>query len=170
MAENQDPTTGEEPGVINNMNTPKTYTEQDIQESFNAGVRKANSDWQKDEKFKEFLDWKKSNQSNNEKMTELQNSNNELVNKNKRLNTQVIVAESDVKKEFLKFVASEVMELTNEDVDTKTALAKFKKENPQYFGDVVVKKVQTSASLAGGGSGKQTTNDIMNNILRSRGE
>ena len=37
----------------------KTYTEQDIQNSFNAGRKKGNSDWQKDEKYKEFLDWKK---------------------------------------------------------------------------------------------------------------
>ena len=140
MTENQDPINGEKNEVTDNADTPKTYTEQEVQDSFNAGVRKANSDWQKDKQFKEFLDWKKSNQNESEKVTELQNTNNELSIQNKRLKTQVIVAESNVKKEFLKFVASEVMDLTNEEIDTKTALAKFKKENPQYFGDVVIKK------------------------------
>ena len=37
--------------------TTKMYTKEDLDNSFNAGVKKANSDWQKDEKFKEFQAW-----------------------------------------------------------------------------------------------------------------
>ena len=49
----------------------------------------------------------------------------------------------------------------------KTRLkAKYKKDNPQYFGETVVKKVQSSPAMAGG-TQPQTTNDIMNNLLRS---
>ena len=33
----------------------KTYTKEDIDNSFNAGVKKASTEWQKDEKYKEFL-------------------------------------------------------------------------------------------------------------------
>ena len=53
----------------------KTYTQQDIDNSFNAGVKKANSDWQKDEKYKEFLEWKKTNQNDSEKINELTTAN-----------------------------------------------------------------------------------------------
>ena len=149
--------------------TPKTYTEQDIQNSFNAGVKKANSEWQKDEKYKEFLNWKKSNQNDTEKMKELETNNTTLTNEVNYLKAQLEVASSNVKKEFMKFVTSEVMSLTNETTDIKTVLENYKKQNPHFFGEVVVKKVQSSPSLNGGEKGGQTTNDIMNNLLRNRG-
>ena len=73
---------------------------------------------------------------------------------------------SKVKSEFLKFVKNEVMSKVNDDTDFSTALEDYKKENPQYFGDTVVKKVQTSPSLNTGVGQSQSTNDIMNDILR----
>ena len=57
------------------------------------------------------------------------------------------------------------MSMVNETTDFDTALKNYKKENTQYFGEIVVKKVQTSPTLAGG-TKPQTTNDIMNNLLR----
>ncbi len=152
---------------VEQATTQKTYTEEDIQHSFNAGVKKANSDWQKDEKYKEFLNWKKTSQSDSEKMNELQTSNNALTQENNYLKASIKVAESDVKKEFSKFVTSEVIGLVNDTIDFDTALKNFKKENPQYFGETVVKKVQTSPTLNGGTTQPQTTNSIMNNFLRS---
>ena len=58
------------------------------------------------------------------------------------------------------------MSQVNDDIDFAKALENYKKDNPQYFGDTVVKKVQSSPSLNAGGPQPQTTNDIMNNILR----
>ena len=52
------------------------YTQEDIDNSFNAGVKKAKTDWQKDEKDKEFLEWKKSNQNDSEKIAELHKDKN----------------------------------------------------------------------------------------------
>ena len=146
--------------------TTKTYTEEDIQNSFNAGVKKANSDWQKDEKYKEFLNWKKTSQSDSEKMSELQTNYTNAMNENATLKAQLKIADSDVKKEFARFVTSEVMSLVNDTTDFDTALKNFKKDNPQYFGETVVKKVQSSPSLNNGGNQPQTTNNIMNDILR----
>ena len=54
------------------------------------------------------------------------------------------------------------MNLVNDTTDFEKALKDFKKENPQYFGEVVVKKVQSSPNLNGGASQGQTTNSIMN--------
>ena len=87
--------------------TTKTYTKEDLDNSFNAGVKKANSDWQKDEKYKEFLEWKKTSQSNSEKLAELQNDYTNVINENSLLKAQLKIADSDVKKEFARFVTSD---------------------------------------------------------------
>ena len=164
MEDNKDVQVTEE--KVEKETTQKTYTEQDIQNSFNAGVKKASSEWQKDGKYKEFLDWKKTNQNDSEKIVELQASNELLKKENDLLKATNKVAKSEVKPEFLKFVTSEVMSMVNETTDFDTALKNYKKENTQYFGETVVKKVQSSPTL-NGGTKETTTNDIMNNILRS---
>ena len=146
--------------------TQKTYTQEDIDNSFKAGVKKANSHWQKDEKYKEFLEWKKTNQNDSETINNLQNENNELQKEVKLLKATNKVAQSEVKPEFLKFVTNEVMGLTSDTVDFDTALKNYKKDNPHFFGEIVVKKVQSSPSLANGGNTNTSTNDIMNSILR----
>lgn len=167
MEDNKDTVNVEETKVEQPVKeeTTKTYTKEDLDNSFNAGVKKASSEWQKDEKYKEFLEWKKSNQNDSEKINELQNSVNLLTKENETLKATNKVANSDVKPEFLKFVTSEVMSLVNETTDFDTALKNYKKDNTQYFGEIVVKKVQTSPTLVGGAK-PQTTNDIVNNALR----
>lgn len=89
-----------------------------------------------------------------------------IANENKDLKAQVQMSNSNVKKEFSKFVTSEVMANVNDETDFATALENYKSDNPQYFGETVVKKVQTSPNL-NGGSQETTTNSIMNDILRS---
>ena len=157
-----------EPTNAGTQEPVKTYTKEDLDNSFNAGVRKASTDWQKDEKYKEFLEWKKTNQNDSEKIAELETSKANLSNELNQLKAQIKVNESDVKKEFSKFVTSEVLSLVNDTVDFETALKDYKKNNPQYFGEVIVKKVQTSPNLNGGASQPLTTNQIMNDILRSK--
>lgn len=89
-----------------------------------------------------------------------------VTNENKDLKAQLQMSDSNVKKEFMKFVTNEVSSKVNDETDFATALESYKKENPQYFGDTVVKKVQSSPTL-NGGSQPQTTNEIMNDVLRS---
>lgn len=93
-----------------------------------------------------------------------------ITNENKDLKAQIHLNGSNVKKEFSKFVSSEVYAKVDDKTDFATALESYKKENPQYFGETVVRKVQTSPNLNGGGPQPQTTNDIMNNILRGSKE
>lgn len=101
-------------------------------------------------------------EENNKSLENLQN----VTNENKDLKAQIQMKDSGVKKEFSKFVTSEVMSSVNDETDFETALKNYKDENPQYFGETVVKKVQTSPTLNNGGNHVETTNDIMNNILR----
>lgn len=92
-----------------------------------------------------------------------------LTSENKDLKAQIQLSGSNVKKEFEKFVTSEVNARTDDNTDFASALESYKKENPQYFGDTVIRKVQTSPNLAGGTPQAPTTNDIMNDILRNAG-
>ena len=157
--------------VVDNVvqeETTKTYTKEDLDNSFNAGVKKASTEWQKDEKYKEFLAWKKTSQSDSEKMAELQTNYTNAMNENTLLKAQLKIADSDVKKEFAKFVTSEVMGLVNDTTDFDAALKEFKKSSPQYFGETVVKKVQSSPSLNAGGNQPQTMNQVMNDFIRNR--
>lgn len=101
-------------------------------------------------------------ETNNKSLENLQS----LTNENKDLKAQLQMSDSNVKKEFMKFVTSEVNSKVNDDIDFATALENYKKENPQYFGETVVKKVQSSPTLTGGQK-ETSTNDIMNGILRS---
>ena len=101
-------------------------------------------------------------ETNNKSLEDLQT----ITNERNDLKAQIQMSDSNVKKEFSKFVRSEVMANVNDDNDFTKALENYKKENPQYFGETVVKKVQTSPGLNNGGNQPQTTNNIMNDILR----
>ena len=96
----------------------------------------------------------------------LTNTNASLTNEIKLLKAQIQVDNSNCKKEFSKFVTSEVMSLVNETNDFESALKDYKKNNPQYFGETVITKTQTAPSLNNGGTQPQTTSNIMNNLIR----
>lgn len=89
-----------------------------------------------------------------------------ITNENKDLKVQLQMNDSNVKKEFSKFVSSEILSKVDDKNDFASVLENYKKENPQYFGDSVVKKVQSSPTLTGGDVKPQSTNDIMNSLLR----
>ena len=164
MEDNKDVTQVTEEQVVEE--TTKTYTKEELDASFNAGFKKARNEWQKDDDYKAFQEWKKNKQNDSEKLSELQVANEKLTKENTLLKATNEVAKSDVKPEFLKFVTNEVMGLVDDTTDFETALKNYKKNNPQYFGEVVIKKVQTSPILNNGGNKGTTTNDIMNTILR----
>ncbi len=119
-------------------------------------------DQEKQNYEKKIQDYESKRKDNEETLKNLQS----LTNENKDLRNQISMNGSNVKKEFMKFVTNEVSSQVNDETDFATALETYKKENPQYFGETVVKKVQSSPVL-NGGEKQTTTNDIMNDILRS---
>ena len=104
--------------------------------------------------------------SSGDMATKLQNLET-LTNENKDLKAQLQMGDSNVKKEFSKFVRTEIMSKVDDKNDFESVLKEYKKENPQYFGDTVIKKVQSSPNLNGGEPQAPTTNSSMNDILRS---
>lgn len=89
-----------------------------------------------------------------------------ITNEKNDLMAELQLNKSNVKSEFSKFVKSEVLSNVNDTTDFATALENYKKSSPQYFGDTVVKKVQSSPNLAGG-TQPSTVDDIFNNMIRN---
>ena len=121
------------------------------------------------EQIEEYKGYKTENENLSKQLEEKEKSMKgfeNVSNENKSLKAQLKLNENNIKKEFSKFVTSEIMSQVDYKNDFDTVLKSYKKDNPQYFGDTVIKKTQTSPSLNAGGDKPQTTNDIMNNILR----
>lgn len=157
------------PTVPAQENGGKTFTQEEVNNIIETRLAKAKKDMPSKEELEQYNKWKQEQKTEQEKindqLTELKNNNGTLANENAQLKAQIQIMDSNVKKEFMKFVTSEVLSLTNDTTDFKTALKAYKKDNPQYFGDTVVKKTQTAPNL-NGGIKPQTTNDIMNSLLR----
>ena len=108
-------------------------------------------------------DLNKTIEENNKSLENLQT----ITNERNDLIADLQLNKSHVKDEFSKFVKSEVLANVNDTTDFASALENYKKSSPQFFGDTQIKKVQSSPNLNGGGHKETTTNDIMNDILRS---
>ena len=172
MAENNNnvvtPTTNTD--TQNGGQEVKTFTQEEVNSIVEERLAKAKKNMPTKEELQQYNEWKETQKTEqekiNDKINQLQANNGTLTNENSQLKAQLEVINSNAKKEFVRFVKSEVLAMVNETTDLKTAIKSYKKDNPQYFGDTVIKKTQTSPSLNAGGDKPQTTNDIMNNILR----
>ena len=125
------------------------------------------------EQIEEYKGYKTENENLSKQLEEKEKSMKgfeNVSNENKSLKAQLKLNENNIKKEFSKFVTSEIMSQVDDKNDFDTVLKSYKKDNPQYFGDTVIKKTQTSPSLNAGGDKPQTTNDIMNSILRGNNQ
>ena len=125
------------------------------------------------EQIEEYKGYKTENENLTKQLEEKENSikaYDDVTNENKNLKAQLKLNDNNIKKEFSKFVTSEIMSKVDDKNDFDTVLKSYKKDNPQYFGDTVIKKTQTSPSLNAGGDKPQTTNDIMNSILRGNNQ
>lgn len=156
----------------------KTFTQEEVNSIVEERLAKAKKNMPTKEELQQYNDWKETQKTEqekiNDKINQLQTNNGTLTNENSQLKAQLKaqleVLNSNAKKEFVRFVTSEVLAMVNETTDLKTAINSYKKDNPQYFGDTVIKKTQTSPSLNAGGDKPQTTNDIMNSILRGNNQ
>lgn len=168
MENNEDVQVTEE--TVEKETTQKKYTVEDVNNSYKAGVKKARAELEESESYKKYQDWVKSNQNDSERIKELEgiiaNKDNEISQyKIKEQNS--LLEKSEVKEEFIEFVKSEVIKNIDDTTDFETALENYKKEKPQFFGEKVIKKVQSSPVMAGGTQPK-TTNDIMNSFIRNK--
>lgn len=176
MAENNNnvvtPTTNTD--TQNGGEEVKTFTQEEVNSIVEERLAKAKKNMPSKEELQQYNEWKETQKTEqekiNDKINQLQTNNGILTNENSQLKAQLEVLNNNAKKEFVRFITSEVLAMVNETTDLKTAIKSYKKDNPQYFGDTVIKKTQTSPSLNAGGDKPQTTNDIMNSILRGNNQ
>lgn len=176
MAENNNnvvtPTTNTD--TQNGGEEVKTFTQEEVNSIVEERLAKAKKNMPSKEELQQYNEWKETQKTEqekiNDKINQLQTNNGTLTNENSQLKAQLEVLNNNAKKEFVRFITSEVLAMVNETTDLKTAIKSYKKDNPQYFGDTVIKKTQTSPSLNAGGDKPQTTNDIMNSILRGNNQ
>lgn len=176
MAENNNnvvtPTTNTD--TQNGGEERKTFTQEEVNSIVEERLAKAKKNMPSKEELQQYNEWKETQKTEqekiNDKINQLQTNNGTLTNENSQLKAQLEVLNNNAKKEFVRFITSEVLAMVNETTDLKTAIKSYKKDNPQYFGDTVIKKTQTSPSLNAGGDKPQTTNDIMNSILRGNNQ
>ena len=176
MAENNNnvvtPTTNTD--TQNGGQEVKTFTQEEVNSIVEERLAKAKKNMPTKEELQQYNEWKETQKTEqekiNDKINQLQTNNGTLTNENSQLKAQLEVLNNNAKKEFVRFITSEVLAMVNETTDLKTAIKSYKKDNPQYFGDTVIKKTQTSPSLNAGGDKPQTTNDIMNSILRGNNQ
>ena len=76
------------------------------------------------------------------------------------------MGDSNVKKEFSKFVRTEIMSKVDDKNDFETVLKNYKRKILQYLEIQLLKKFNLQPNLNGGDASTHTTNDIMNDLLR----
>lgn len=141
----------------------KTYTRADIDASFNAGVKKANSDWNKSDEYKAFKNWQENQKTEAEKLSAERAEAEKLKKENASMKAEKKAAKAQAKPEFAEFVAEKVLAMEG---DFDANLAEYKKSHPQYFGESAVRKIRSSPSMSGSNDSARTEADIMNALIR----
>ncbi len=141
----------------------KSYTQEELNAIIEKRIARDRKARENTPEFKAFKEWEDSQKTTDEKHNELQKNYDSALSELAMLKAEKKVIGANCQSEFAEFVASKVLAM-GEDFDKN--LADFKKDNPQYFGETVVKKVATSPSLTGTASLGNTTNDKMNSVLR----
>ena len=99
MENNEDVKTTEQ--TVEGETTQKTYTVEDVNNSYKAGVKKARAELEQSEDYKKYQDWVKEHQNDGEKIKNLETSNLNKDNRLMDLEAQLELKDSDVKPEFI---------------------------------------------------------------------
>ncbi len=169
MENNQDTTVdNKEVGTQANTNKDegKVFKSFQTEEEYNKAVNSIiKSKLPPKEEMDAFKTWKENQKTAEQKQAEKEAEYQRILSENKSLKNEKAVIEAGVKKDFVRFVSSEVSQM---DGDFKENLAKFLKSNTQYTSTKeVIKTVGTSAKLDGTTRTENTTNQIMNDLIRS---
>ena len=140
LPENQEPTEVSEP-------EEKTFTQSELNEIIKDRLARARKGIPDDAELKEFRKWKKESQTDAEKYSGMQQELNEARAELVLLKNQNAVSKAGCRSEFSEFVADKVSKMGGE---FEEDLQEFKKNNPQYFGETVIKKLGTSPPMAEG--------------------
>lgn len=157
-------TNGAEPDNTNGTEPEKTFTQEQVNQMIADRVAREKRNLPSDVDMKEFREWKKSRQTDAEKLaaleTELEKTRAELI----MAQNMSAVSNADCRPEFTEFVTDRVSKMEG---DFEKNLASYKKQHPQYFGvNETVRMMSSSPRMSGGSAKNDTFNARMNDALR----
>lgn len=142
--------------------TEKTFTQAEVDSLISERLNRDRRTRESDPDFKAFKEWQKTQKTEAEKQAEREREHTAALNELAALKAEKKVLAANAKPEFAEFVASKILAMGE---DFEKNLSDYKKNNPQYFGEAVVKKVASAPKLDGQGAAP-TTNSKMNDLIR----
>lgn len=144
-----------------------TFTQADVDRIVSERLARVKGTQLPESDIKAFRNWQENQKTEAEKQKEREKEYISTKRENAQLKAEKKLISKNTKPEFTEFVATKLL---NMDGDFDSNLEQFKKDNPQYFGEIAIKRLSTSANLSGStGSDEITAHQRMNNILRNRG-
>ena len=156
----------------NEKTTESTQVTEEVgkftQEQVNSFIKREKDKILKDmpskEELESFRTWKENQKSNEEKLVDLDVKYKNSERKNIELSHILEVSDSGIKKEFREFVASTVGSMEG---DFSSNLKNYIKEHSSFLNESNIKTVNTSPKMNGTVDEQNSTNSIMNDIIRS---
>lgn len=143
----------------------KTFTQAEVDEIISKRLARAAKGTPTAEEMKEFKAWKKAQQTESEKFAELDAKYRALQEEHAAQMNLQAVKDAGANADFADIIADRVAKMDGDDFEKN--LTEYKKKNPQYFGGSGI-RVQSSAPSVGGSVDRaKTTNDLINEGLRT---
>lgn len=157
-------TNGTEPENTNVAEPEKTFTQDQVNQMIADRVAREKRNLPSDVDMKEFREWKKSRQTDAEKMAALEAELTKAKAELTLANNTSAVSNAECRPEFTEFVTDRVSKMEG---DFEKNLASYKKEHPQYFGGAVnTRTLSSSPRMSGNATQDSDFNSKMNEALR----
>ena len=122
----------------------KTFTQKEVNEIIKSRLERERKKFPSEDDLKGYQDWKKAQQTEQEKYQELNNQYNELKKEYTTFKNYNLVKNENVNEMFIEFIIDKV---SKQDGDFEENLKVFKKSNPQFFDTNKFIKMSTSPNL-----------------------
>lgn len=122
----------------------KTFTQKEVNEIIKSRLERERKKFPSEDDLKGYQDWKKAQQTEQEKYQELINQYNELKKEYTTFKNYNLVKNENVNEMFIEFIIDKV---SKQDGDFEENLKVFKKDNPQFFDTNKLVTMSTSPKL-----------------------
>lgn len=164
MDENTNASTTAEVQETNGTEPEKTFTQTELDAIIEDRIARERKKLPSDIDMKSYREWKRNQQTEAEHIADLEKQLSAANAEIAYAKNMQKVSKAECKPEFAEFVADRVGKMEG---DFDKNLTAYKKANPQYFGETIVRTVSTAPRMSGGSAVTQTEDEIMNNILRN---
>ena len=122
----------------------KTFTQKEVNEIIKSRLERERKKFPSEDDLKGYQDWKKAQQTEQEKYQELNNQYEKLKKEYTTFKNYNLVKNENVNEMFIEFIIDKV---SKQDGDFEENLKVFKKDNPQFFDTNKFIKMSTSPNL-----------------------